>query len=156
MKKIVKIKESELVNLIDKIITESTKGVKTKNTVSKRKPIVNEETKLRTMVKQIIKEQENEYATAWQEKRNQSKYSYDEEPMSSEIDDVRWDLSPKERLVLFKKDMDNLVNRIYSSQQLVSYGEELEWIYDTIENYKKYIMRLKNEQDHGFDWESSE
>jgi hypothetical protein len=62
MKKIVKIKESELVNLIDKIITESTKGVKTKNTVSKRKPVVNETKKitlneLRTLVKQIIKEE---------------------------------------------------------------------------------------------------
>jgi hypothetical protein len=33
-KKIVKIKESELVNLIDRIITESTKGVKTKNKVN--------------------------------------------------------------------------------------------------------------------------
>ena len=42
MKKIVKIKESELVNLIDRIITESTNGVKTKNTVSKPKPVVNE------------------------------------------------------------------------------------------------------------------
>ena len=35
MKKIVKIKESELVNLIDRIITESTKGLKPK-------PVVNE------------------------------------------------------------------------------------------------------------------
>ena len=35
MKKIVKIKESELVNLIDRIITESTNGVKPK-------PVVNE------------------------------------------------------------------------------------------------------------------
>ena len=48
MKKIVKIKESELVNLIDKIITESTKGVKTKNTVSKPKPVVNEENQTKT------------------------------------------------------------------------------------------------------------
>jgi hypothetical protein len=53
MKKIVKIKESELVNLIDRIITESTKGVKTKNTVSKRKPVVNE-------TKKIVKIKESE------------------------------------------------------------------------------------------------
>jgi len=51
MKKIVKIKESELVNLIDRIITESTKGLKPK-------PVVNEETKLRNVIKQIIKEEE--------------------------------------------------------------------------------------------------
>ncbi len=54
MKKIVKIKESELVNLIDRIITESTKNVKTKKTVSKRKPVVNEGTKLRNFIKQVI------------------------------------------------------------------------------------------------------
>jgi hypothetical protein len=51
MKKIVKIKESELVNLIDRIITESTKGVKPK-------PVVNEgkKSKMSKVDKQVAKD----------------------------------------------------------------------------------------------------
>jgi len=105
-----------------------------------RKITLNE---LRSIVKNIVKEQENEYATAWQEK-NQNNNSN----MVSQSDGIRYDLSPKERLVLFKTDMNKLLKQMDG----VNNSQHVEWAGEIVNGYQRYLMRLELANDHGYSW----
>ncbi len=100
---------------------------------------------LKSLVKKVVTEQENEFATAWQEK-NQNKNSM----MDQADDDVRYDLSPKERRVYFVKRMSQLL----SNMNIANTEESLEWAGELVSGYDKYLMRLKNAADHGINWEN--
>ena len=80
---------------------------------------------LRNLIKQIIKEEQN--------------------------DEVMYDLSPKERRARFINDM----NDILSDMDGINDEEKVEWVKETVAGYDQYLKRLKNAEDHGFDWKNS-